>query len=204
MCPLPSNSRYGSDGPLVGDHVTWPMDVVLHPDHSMTEALRRMQQQGRSFAPVVDGDAIVGVLSLGLVATRSAEERQSVRDCMLPTVPFLYEDDPLALGASIVAQTEIEHFCVVDRDHLMVGVLALSKDGNDLPVDWPREPVDPALIRRRLAVTPGRAASAELGILVTYAEGPTLYVDGRAAHEPLDRPRATLRKRREAAMKSKL
>ena len=196
--------------PLVRDHVTWPAEVIVHPDHPMAEALARMREAGMPFAPVVDGDAIVGVLSPGSRDSGPAPGDQTVLDGMHSTVPFLYVDDPLLLGASIAACTEIRHFCVVDRDHLLVGALSFDdadRAGTDLdplPLPLAIPPVAPETARRRLVVTAVRAPTAEQGVLNTYAEGPTLYVDGRAAHEPLDRPNPASRRRRAIAMKSKL
>lgn len=203
-----------SAGPLVRDHVTWAAEVILHPDHPLDEARQRMHAAQMPFAPVVDGDAIVGVVSLSLLQADpegSADAAGStVLDGMHSTVPFLYVDDPLVLGASIAACTRIRHFCVVDRDHLLVGVLSYDdadRDGTDidpLPLPAAIPPVAEATVRRRLVATSVRAASSEPGVLITYAEGPTLYVDGRDAHEPLDRPNPVSRRRRAAAMKSKL
>lgn len=194
-----------------GAHVTWPPDIVLHPDHPLQEALARLNGTGRDFAPVVDGDAVVGVLSLRQLDDDIDDggadpATAAVRDCMMTTVPFLYADDPTSLAMAIAGQTEIRHFCIVDREHLLIGVLSLNgPDGRRLPgIGASAEPVDVSIIRKRLAVTPGRAAAADIGILGTYAEGPTLYVDGRTVHEPWDRPTPSSRSRRDRAMKSKL
>lgn len=213
--PVTASPDGGADaGPQVRDHVTCPADVVLHPDNPMAEAVARLREAGRPFAPVVDGDAIVGVLSLRMLEAEPDNEDGTVFDGMHPTVPFLYLDDPLALGASIAAHTEIRHFCVVDRAHLLVGILSFDpadREGSDdgagndpLPLPAAVPAVAPETARRRLAVPATRAAGAEPGLLDTYAEGPTLYVEGRHAHEPLDRPDPESRRRREAAMKSKL
>lgn len=197
-------------GSLAGDHVTWPPDVIVHPDNAMAEALARMHAAGMPFAPVVDGDAIVGVLSLRLLDAEAGTGGLTVLDGMRSTVPFLYVDDPLVLGAAIAARTEISHFCVVDRAHLLVGILSFDEadraraDSEPLPLPAVVPPVAEEVMRRRLVVTAVRAPTAEQGVLNTYAEGPTLYVDGRAAHEPLDRPNPASRRRRAIAMKSKL
>jgi hypothetical protein len=201
---VPSELSENVDHPLVRDHVTWPADVVLHPDHPVAEADARMRARERPAAPVVDGDAIVGMLSPNLLAGIPEGQPRLVHDCMVTTIPFLYLADPLALGAAIVSTTRIEHFCVVDREHLLVGLLSFADPGNRDPSAGSVHPVDPGVIRRRLAVTPGRAAGADFGVLATYAEGPTLYVHGRAAYEPLDRPWRSLRRRREVAMQTKV
>lgn len=208
--PPPSADR--SAGPLVRDHLTWAAEVILHPDHTMTEALQRMRAGRMPFSPVVDGDAIVGVVSLRLLDAEPEADLggQTVLDGMHSTVPFLYLDDPLVLGAAIAARTEIRHFCVVDADHLLVGILSFDdadRDGTDLdplPLPSATPPIAEATMRRRLVATSVRAAPSDPGVLITYAEGPTLYVDGRAAHEPLDRPNPASRRRRAVAMKSKL
>lgn len=201
----PTNAPFGkaTEQPTVGACLSSPADVVLHPDHTVDEALSRLREKGRVFAPVVDGDAIVGVVTDSRLVTDCGDDGReiAVRDCMRATVPFLYAYDPMSLAAAIAAQTEIDRFLVVDHDHLMIGTLSLPKLVNPGRAVPPR--VDPSLIRRRLAVTPGRAAPADLGTLGTYAEGPTLYVDGRATHEPEDRPSVS-RRRRHQAMSTKL
>lgn len=207
MTAAESQSPGRSTERCAGAHLTWPADIALHPDHSLEEALARMREKGRDFAAVVDGDAIVGVLSLRqLTEDGGGQDGASVRDCMVSTVPFVYVDDPLSLAAAIADQTEIEHFCVVDRDHLLLGVLVLSESERARllnPAD-PPVTVEAHAIRKRLTVTPGRAAGADPGTLGSYAEGPTLYVHGREVHEPLDQPEPSLRNRREKAMRSKL
>lgn len=214
--PPPAGSQPA--GSLVRDHITWAAEIILHPDHPMSEALTRMRDAEMPFAPVVDGDAIVGVLSLRLLGAdpdgppeeAPGTAKPTVLDAMHSTVPFLYDDDPLVLGASIAAQTEIGHFCVVDSDHLLIGILSFDdadREGTDidpLPLPAAVPPVAEATVRRRLVATSVRAAPSEPGVLTTYAEGPTLYVDGRTAHEPLDRPDPASRRRRGIAMKSKL
>lgn len=205
--PTPGDERAS---PLVRDHVTWPGEVILHPDHPVSEALGRMHATKTPFAPVVDGDAIVGVLSLRLLDAEPETDARTVADVMLSTVPFLYVDDPLVLGAAIAAHTEIGHFCVVDREHLLVGILSFDesdREGTDidpLPLPSTIPPVPVEMARRRLVVTPGRAASSDPGGLDTYAEGPTLYVDGRSAGEPIDLADPASRRRRAIAMKTKL
>ncbi|EDP65095.1 hypothetical protein BAL199_01074 [alpha proteobacterium BAL199] len=202
--PLPGTAQPKAEPPTVGENLSSSADVVLHPDHTVDEALLRLREKGRFFAPVVDGDAIVGVVTESRLAADCGDDSQeiAVRDCMRATVPFLYADDALSLAASIAAQTEIDQFCVVNHDHLLLGILSVPKTATGVPAA-PRR-VDPQVIRRRLAVTPGRAASADPGTLGTYAEGPTLYVDGRAAREPEDRPIVSLRRRRHQAMRTKL
>lgn len=197
--------RPSNPADLVRDHLSWPADVILHPDHSMLEALERLRDKHRTFAPVVDGDAIVGVLSLRNLGGRAGDQPDIVMDGMVSTVPFLYDDDPVVLGASIAAHTEIQHFCVVDRDHLLVGIMAYTDPQMaDLPLPTAIPAIEPAVARRRLAVTPGRAATDGFGELGSYAEGPTLYVDGRSVGEPEDRPTPGSRRRRETAMRSQI
>lgn len=195
-------------GPTAGESLSWLADVALHPDHSMREATARMHEKGRPFAPVVDGDAVVGVLSLGGTANRASEPQDgvSVRDCMISTVPFLYDDDPVALGVAIGRQSEIEHFCVVDHDHRLLGILAVDGDGDGDGVSphAAPEPVDSHTIRTRLAVTPSRSVSSEDAGPDSYADAPTLYLEARTVHEPRDRPDPAERRQRDQAMRSKL
>ena len=54
---------------------------------------------------VVDGDAIVGVVTESRLAADCGDDSQeiAVRDCMRATVPFLYADAALSLAATIAA-----------------------------------------------------------------------------------------------------
>lgn len=158
----------------VGDHMRRATDVILHPDHSVREALFRMREKGLKFAPVVDGDVLVGIFSVSRLASfprKSSHDRErlAVRDRMRSTVPFLYETDPASLGEAIAAKTGIRRFCVVTQDHALIGTFEAADHATTTPV--PEE-----TLRSRLAHTPTRAVPSAPGDVGAYADHPKLRV----------------------------
>lgn len=99
---------------------------LLHPDHPMEEARRRLQEAGISMLPVVDGDEIVGVLSRsesGGGGEPSTLPRPRVRDCMSSAIPLCRDDETLEEVARAMEQEGQSGLIVLDAEDQMVGVV---------------------------------------------------------------------------------
>lgn len=156
--------------------------VLVHPDHPMTEALHRMREGGVPFAPVVDGDEIVGVVSEAGAADHAPDA--AVRDAMATTFPFLYDHDSCALASGLAAATGASHIAVVDADRRLVGIVAARADRS---VDAPD--LDDEQVAKRMAAHPARATATPRGDMGGYADAPRLYVRSEstpATNGPLD------------------
>lgn len=179
------SAPYHSAGPTVGPtvgEVAKRTDAVLHPDYPLDEAFTRIRERASTFIPVADGVQIVGVFDVRSMArfrrkTTHDRRRLAVRDRMNTTIPFLYEDDPLTLAATIAARTGTTQFCVVDHRHRLTGTLSLSgKDAVAMPAA--AAPAEPGQIERRFVSTASRAAESPPGDLGSYADTPTLRPPG--------------------------
>lgn len=158
---------------------------MTHVDHPLSEALKRMRADGAAFAPIVDGDQIVGVLDLERLAAYprgGVHDRRTllVRDRMTTVIPFVYEDDALSFAAAVARAAGQRHFCVVDHGRRLIGILsfagprATAADPGAKGIE-----VDEATARRRLAFGVGRATLPEHGDPGGYAVGPVLYAPTR-------------------------
>lgn len=165
-----------SQGPSVRAAMT-PTDLLVHPDHRLGEALARLHEARQTFAPVVDGDEIVGVLAVDRIADAAGHAPGGVRDkpvreVMQTEIPFLYEDDPEALGRAIARQTGEGRFCVVDRDGHLTGVLTLEVATAGGQPDTSGT-ADPAVVQARTKKSPGRTTPQSHGV-GGFADAPAL------------------------------
>lgn len=99
---------------------------LLHPDHPMEEARRRLRETGLSMLPVVDGDEIVGVLSRsasGGSGNPSTLPRPRVRDCMSSRIPLCRENETLDEVARAIEEEGQSGLVVLDAEDQMVGVV---------------------------------------------------------------------------------
>jgi CBS domain-containing protein len=165
--------------PTVGSVAT-RTNAVLHPDHPLDKALKRVRRGRSTFIPVADGVQIVGVFEVDRLARyprKTAHDRQrlTVRDRMTTTVPFLFEADPLPLGAAIAGRTGATHFCVIDRRHRLIGTVSFH--GKDAVAEPDTQAdVNSATVRRRFVKEPARAAATTTGDVGSYADSPVLYL----------------------------
>lgn len=99
---------------------------LLHPDHPMEEARRRLGDAGISMLPVVDGDEVVGVLSRsesGGSGDPSDLPRPRVRDCMSSEIPLCRDDETLEQVARAMEEEGQAGVIVLDAEDQMVGIV---------------------------------------------------------------------------------
>lgn len=105
---------------------------LLHPEHSLREAVRRMRRARLPFLPVAEGDEIVGILAARAVYGRPSAGQGdpafgTVRDRMAVEFSVCYEDDDLENARALMERTGRRHLCVVDAERHLVGVLTLNR-----------------------------------------------------------------------------
>ncbi len=100
--------------------------ITIQQSRSVRDAARLMRDRRISCLPVLEGEALVGILTSGDLRDRVVAEgydvEGAVRSVMTPQ-PFALGVDALAFDALLaMTQRSISHLPVVDRDHL-VGVI---------------------------------------------------------------------------------
>jgi len=118
--------------------------VRLSPRQSIGEAARLLERHGVSGAPVVDGNALVGVVTLkdlfakaGVAASTAATSGPwhrfehhldttglSVGDVMTRSVVTLPSGTPLAEATVVMRERGVNRIPIVDRDGSVIAILA--------------------------------------------------------------------------------
>lgn len=98
-----------------------PLHNNVHPDHPLKEAMARMREDDAAVLPVIDGDEMVGLLSMADASGDSTAwevdpDKAAVRDVMRAKFAWCYADEAVGEDASAVT-------VVVNRDHEVVGMI---------------------------------------------------------------------------------
>jgi CBS domain-containing protein len=134
MPPLPISPETGPQVVLeliyrlkVRDAMSSPVITATTGD-SMREVQYRMRDNGITGVPIVDGDRLVGLVSMGLVieALDSGRIGQLAGELMTRTVISLEDDMPLAFATTYFNRYKYGRFPVLDRDGRLVGIVSAS------------------------------------------------------------------------------
>jgi CBS domain-containing protein len=106
-------------------------DVVwAHPDQSICEAARTMQERDFGSLPVGAGDKLVGMLTDRDIAVRAVGRHLSpdtpVRQVMSKEVLYCHEDDEVELVAKNMSDIQVRRLPVVNGEKRLVGMLSLG------------------------------------------------------------------------------
>ncbi len=156
---------------------------LLHPDHDLHEARRRMAASGDPMLPVVDGDEIVGVLTDNTVSRRFAGLREDpsradsaaeahVRDDMTASIPICRPDETLVAVAAAIEREARPGLLVIDDAGELVGIVSrtdLAAAGSLFPRTEGRE-AGPANVHA--VKSAARARGERPGILQSYSVKP--------------------------------
>jgi CBS domain-containing protein len=112
----------------------------VSPSATLTEAIETMRKSESRFLPVCDGDKVVGVLTDGDIIERVVTRRRNPRRTRVSAVmrkAFVccYEDYEISFAARLMAQNNVRHLVVLNRDEALVGILCTGELGmkNALP-----------------------------------------------------------------------
>jgi len=102
----------------------------------LQEAARRMRDLNVGSLPVCgDGDRLVGMITDRDIAVRAVADGRDgtthVADVMTPSVIYCFEDQDVSEAAGVMKRQQIRRLPVLNRQHRLVGILALA----DLAVD---------------------------------------------------------------------
>jgi len=103
-----------------------PNVVTVKPESLMSELRRILRTRRISGTPVVDGDRLVGIISIEDFVKWLADgaEECPIRDKMTTGIKTLYADEPLVLAVGRFEQSGFGRFPVLDRkDGRLVGML---------------------------------------------------------------------------------
>lgn len=131
----PSNPRQtGGRPPSRVRDIMREVVELLHPDHDLHEARRRMAASGDAMLPVVDGDEIVGVLTDNTLSRRFASSRDEpseagpaaeahVRDDMRASIPICRPEETLVAAAAAIEREACPALLVINDADELVGIV---------------------------------------------------------------------------------
>ena len=162
--------------------------VVIHVDHSLAEAAKRMREADIGALPVVDGDELVGVITdrdlvVRAMARRAVSVAARVSEAMTRHVVFCHEQASIGEAASLMASERVRRLVVVDRDRELVGIVSLadvarvedsSRYSAAAAVRGISKPTNTAKTPSKEDPTGGRARGSPAGTLHVYARRPRI------------------------------
>jgi CBS domain-containing protein len=134
MPPLPISPETGPQVVLeliyrlkVRDAMSSPV-ITASPGDSMREVQYRMRDNGITGVPIVEGDRLIGLVSMGLVieALDAGRIGQLAGELMTRAVISLEDDMPLAFATTYFNRYKYGRFPVLDRDGRLVGIVSAS------------------------------------------------------------------------------
>jgi len=159
---------------LVKDVMEWT-DEIVPLDEGLGEAAARMREGGLPLLPVVDGDEIVGVLTvedIGRVVD-DAGAAASVRDRLLPQIAFCYASDDIATARAVMDNSGRDALIVTDDEAQLLG--HVTRDAvNEAERTRPAGHASASLVHIRTLQPRARATGGETGHPNGYAIRPTL------------------------------
>jgi CBS domain-containing protein len=101
---------------------------VLHPDNTLEEAAKKMQQAGVGSTPVCIGDNVIGLITDRDIIERSVARGEDpsqdrVRDVMTTEVTCCFEDQDIAEAQRVMHEKHVHQLPVLDHDNHLVGIV---------------------------------------------------------------------------------
>ena len=102
----------------------------IHPQESVFAAIQQMAEKEVGALVVLEGDAVVGIISerdyARKVTLKGRSDRETaVQDIMTPDVIFVRLDQSIEECMSIVTERRIRHLPVLDNERL-VGIISIG------------------------------------------------------------------------------
>jgi CBS domain-containing protein len=98
---------------------------------SLMAAARKMRARDIGFLPVVENDAVIGVITDRDITLRGLGEGRTpqlttVREIMTPAAFWCYEDEVLTEAARLMEDNRVRRLLVLDGERRVVGLLSLD------------------------------------------------------------------------------
>jgi CBS domain-containing protein len=111
--------------------VMTPDVETVSSEMSLNEAARKMRFWDIGLLPVVENNALIGVVTDRDIALRGLGEGRvaeiaTVRDIMTPVVVWCYENDVLTEAVEVMENYHVRRLLVLDQAKRLVGVLSLD------------------------------------------------------------------------------
>lgn len=108
--------------------------VVIDPNMTIRDVARRMRTDNIGALPVGENDRLIGMVTDRDIVVRAvADERPAgnttARQVMSDHILYCFADDDIDKAAEIMADHQVRRLAVLNRDHRMVGVVALADLG---------------------------------------------------------------------------
>ena len=102
---------------------------TIQTQSTITEAATLMRDEDAGFAPIVDGDRLVGAITdrdiaIRVVAEGKDPQTTKVADCMSSNLVTIDPQQELDEAQRLMAQHQVRRLPVVEEDGKLVGVLA--------------------------------------------------------------------------------
>ncbi len=102
---------------------------TIQTQSPITEAAKLMRDEDAGFAPVVEGDRLVGAITdrdiaIRIVAEGKDPQTTTVGDCMSGNLVTIDPQQDLDEALRLMAQHQVRRLPVVEEDGRLVGVLA--------------------------------------------------------------------------------
>lgn len=104
---------------------------TVSSEMSLIAAARKMRVRDIGFLPIVENDAVVGVVTDRDITLRGLGEGRvaeltTINEIMTPTVVWCHEDEVLTEAAKIMEQNHVRRLLVLDDAKRLVGLLSLD------------------------------------------------------------------------------
>ena len=114
----------------VSDVMTREVETVA-AEMDLMEAAEKMRRRNVGFLPVVEHNAVIGVITDRDIVLRGLGEKRIpqetiVKDVMTPVVFWCYQDDVLTEAAIIMEEALVRRLVVLDSNKNVVGLLSLD------------------------------------------------------------------------------
>lgn len=98
---------------------------TLSPNHTMNDALDLFREKHISGAPVVDGDTLIGIISMQdlMTALKNGEITTKISTYMTPKLITVSEREPLVEAIKVFVKTQIGRLPVINDEGRLVGIL---------------------------------------------------------------------------------
>jgi CBS domain-containing protein len=114
----------------VSEMMTRDVETIT-PHATLLAAAKRMRHSNIGFLPVVEDNALLGVLTDRDIVVRGISEGRdprftTVREAMTRVPIWCYEEDVLTNAAQLLEESHIRRLLVLNRNHELVGLLSID------------------------------------------------------------------------------
>ncbi|NIP42289.1 MAG: CBS domain-containing protein [candidate division Zixibacteria bacterium] len=104
---------------------------LIHPERTLTEAAKKMQQFDIGALPVVDEDKVVGMITdrdilVRAVAEGANPDQTKTGDVMTKEVVTVYDDQDVEEAKKLMKENQIRRLVILNRDNQVSGVISLG------------------------------------------------------------------------------